>query len=143
MAWLRERRLRVLSTSDAGSLMAVEADPRETDSATVAAGECQVRGWCCGGRVFFPALVVPCGSSASGLEGKRPTDERCNAKLVGRRQGLTTGGGRCGRLLEISSKSLCISFWCLSATVAGGKFATTDDLGQTMVLHPGEVPCPM
>ena len=73
---------------------------------------------------------------------KRPTDQRCVAKPVGRRQGLTTGEGRCGRLLEISSKSLCISFWCPSATVAGGELAIKDDLGQAMVLHPGDVPCP-
>ena len=50
IAWLRERRLRALSTSAAGSLMAVEADPRETNSATAAAGECQVR---VGDRMFM------------------------------------------------------------------------------------------
>ena len=66
MAWLRERRLRALSTSDAGSLMAVEADPRETNSATAAAGESQVRGWCCGGTVLPSASLVPKGRSASG-----------------------------------------------------------------------------
>ena len=45
IAWLRERRLRALSTSDSGSLMAFEAGPREGNSATAGAGEGQVQGW--------------------------------------------------------------------------------------------------
>ena len=84
--------------------MAVEADPGQTNSAAAAAWECQVRVWCCGGTVLPSASLVPKGSSASGLaRRKNPTDERCVAKPVGRLQGLTTGEGRCGRLLEISS----------------------------------------
>ena len=80
MAWLRERRLGALSTSDAGFLIAVEADPREANAATAAAGECQVRDWCCGGTVLPSASLVPKGSSASGLEG----GDRLMLSCVGR-----------------------------------------------------------
>ena len=113
MAWLRERRLRALSTSDAGSLMAVEADRGETKLATGAARKCQVWGLVLWWHSSYFSLACPQGQLSKRSWRKRPTDELCVAKPVGWQQGLTTGEGWCGRLLEISSKSLCISFLVL------------------------------
>ena len=123
--------------------MAKEADARQASPATVVAVESLVwvYSWCCFAN-FPPEPFVPQGGPAVALK-------RGDSLMDGTAPGLADSS-KSGPLVvvyvavakRLLQTVLVPLLRCPSVTMASGEFAVQGYLGQAMLLHSGDMPCP-